>query len=184
MSDGVGEKMDNVLCCLAKIVSGRNFGERDGMRKKGKCIAVDLRSRIGKVTLDASIMLRRRADRPSVSAVVRPGGAVGGFGVNNDVGTRGRQGASIEIEVAEDVCEGGEFWIGARITEKVESEDCLGDEAIPFAEGKIRVAGGKTREEMIFEGLDGPFGRIAPVDMGRDELKAYILFPQGVAKFV
>ena len=60
----------------------------------------------------------------------------------------------------------------------------MGDEAVPFAEGKIRVAGGKTREEMIFEGLDGPFGRIAPVDMRRDELKAYVLFPQGVAKFV
>ena len=56
------------------------------------------------------------------------------------------------------------------------------NESVPLAERELGIARGKAGEEVILESLDGPFGRIAPMNMRRDELKFYVLFLESLAK--
>ena len=121
-------------------------------------------------------MFGRRTDGPRIFAVVGPRGAVGWFGMNDDMCSGRCQGARIEVEIAEDVGEGGEFWVGSGVAEEVESEDCLRDKSVPLSERELRITRRETREEVIFESLYCPFGRIAPMDMWRNKLEFDILF--------
>ena len=184
MSDRVRKKMDDVLSSLTEIVIGGNLWNRDGMWEKGKCVAVNLRSRIWQVTLDTTIVFRGRTDSPRVFAVVCPCGAVGRFGMDNHVCSGRCQGAGVEIKISENVGEGGEFWVGARVAEEVQREDRLRDESVPLVERELGVTGREPCKEVVFESLDGPFGCIAPMNMGRDELKFYFLFAQSLTKIL
>ena len=47
-------------------------------------------------------------------------------------GTRGSKGRSVEVKVAVYGGVGGKTWVCVRIAEQIESEDCLGDETVPF----------------------------------------------------
>ena len=46
MSDRVRKKMNDVLSSLTEIVIGGDLWDWDGMGGKGKCVAVNLRSRV------------------------------------------------------------------------------------------------------------------------------------------
>ena len=111
--------MDDVLSGLTEIIFGGNFWERDGMGEKGKCVAINFRSRIGQKTLDTTIVFGGGTYGPCVFAVIGPSGAVGRLGMDDHVRSGGCQGAGVEIKIAEDESEGGEFWVGAGIAEEI-----------------------------------------------------------------
>ena len=47
---------------------------------------------------------------------------------------------------------GGKAWVRARGAEQIESEDCLGDETVPFLGWKVGVTRGQYSAEVILEG--------------------------------
>ena len=108
--------------------------------------------------------------------MVRPGCAIGGLGVYDNVGTRRGERACIKIKVTEDIGERGEFRIGTGVAKKIQSEYCLRNKSVPFTKRKIRIAGGKTSKKVILEGLDSSFGRIALMDVRGDKLECDVLF--------
>ena len=58
---------------------------------------------------------------------------------------------------------GGKAWVYAEREEKVEGKHCLGEETVPFLEGKIGVARGESNAQMIFECVDHTLGRVTVV---------------------
>ena len=56
---------------------------------------------------------------PRVFAMIGPCGAVGRLGMNDHVRSGGCQGAGVEIEIAEDESESGEFGVEAGIAEEI-----------------------------------------------------------------
>ena len=154
------------------------------MREKGKCVAVNLRSRIWQIALDTAIVFGGGTDSSRVFTVVGPRGAVGRFGVNDYVRSGRSQGASVKVKISEDVGESGELWVGARVAEKIQRKDRLEDEPVPLAERELGITRRESCEKMVLEGLNGPFGCITPMDVRRDELKSYVLFAQSLAKIL
>ena len=59
---------------------------------------------------------------------------------------------------------------------------------IPKLEGKICIRGAQSTNEVVFEGLDGPFCCVDPMVVGFHKLQAAILllqvFPDGLAGLV
>jgi hypothetical protein len=56
----------------------------------------------------------------------------------------------------------------------------LWEETVPFREGISRVSGGKDRDEVIFEGSDGPFGGIGAMFFGGDTLEVDFVFLKSI----
>ena len=61
-----------------------------------------------------------------------PGSSITGFGVNDHFCAGGRERTLIEIVGTKEEGVGGKFWIEAGVAEQIQSDDCLGDQPIPF----------------------------------------------------
>ena len=116
--------------------------------------------------------------------MVRPGCAIGGLGVYDNVGTRRGERTCIEIKVTEDISERGEFRIGSGVAKKIQGEYCLRQKSVPFTKRKVRIARGKASKKVVFEGLNSSFGCVAPMNVRRDELKINFLFAQSLTKIL
>ena len=58
------------------------------------------------------------------------------------------------------------------------------DESVPLSERKLGITRKETRKKVVFKGLNGPFGCIAPMNMRRDELEFDVLLAQSLTKIV
>ena len=75
---------------------------------------------------------------------------------------------------------GGKAWVCARRVEQVESEDCLGDEMVPFLGWEVGVTRGQYSAKVILEGANCTFGGVAAMGIWGDKLEVDILFAEGV----
>jgi hypothetical protein len=99
-----------------------------------------------------------------------PSFPVGGLGVGEDACAGGRNGSSVEIEVAINLGPGGKFGVDVGASEQVQGEEALGQEPVPEVE---RKSGRKTAEpgnEVVLEGADGSFCCILVVNARWDQL--------------
>ena len=70
-------------------------------------------------------------------------------------------------------------WVSARGAEQIESEDCLGDETVPFLGWKVGVTRGHSSTEVILEGVNCTFGGVVAMGIWGDKLKVDIVFAEG-----
>ena len=63
--------------------------------------------------------------------------------------------------------------------EQVESEDCLGDEMVPFLGGEFGVARGESSAKVIIECVNRTFGSVAAMCVWGDQLEGNIVFVEG-----
>ena len=56
-----------------------------------------------------------------------------------------------------------------RIAEQIESEDCLGDETVPFLGGEVGATRGKCSAKMILECVNHTFGGVAAICIWGDK---------------
>ena len=61
---------------------------------------------------------------------------------------------------------GGKVGVDVRGSEEIQGEEGLRQETVPEMEGKVGVCTAESGNEMILEGADGAFGRVASMDMG------------------
>jgi len=59
--------------------------------------------------------------------------------------------------------------------EEVQGQLSLGEEMVPEVNGEQFVGAAESTNEVIFEGANGAFGSIAPMDMWWDQLKIDVL---------
>ena len=59
--------------------------------------------------------------------------------------------------------------------QKVQGQLSLREEVIPKVERKVFVGATKASNKMVFKGVNGPFGSIAMMYMGQDQLEIHIL---------
>ena len=74
---------------------------------------------------------------------------------------------------------GGNNWVRARGAEKIESEDFLWDETVPFLGWEVGVTRGQSRAEVILEGANCTFGGVAEMGIRGGELEVDIVFAEG-----
>ena len=75
---------------------------------------------------------------------------------------------------------GGKAWVCVREKEQIESEDCLGDETVPFLGWEVGVIRGQSSAEVIIEGVNCMFGGVAEIGILGDKLEVDIVFVEGV----
>ena len=75
---------------------------------------------------------------------------------------------------------GGKDWVCARRAEQIESEDCLGDETVPFLGWEVGVTRGESSAKVILEGANCTFGGVAAMGIWGDKLEVDIVFAEGV----
>ena len=61
------------------------------------------------------------------------------FAVHDDASNRRCHGAAIEVIVPKKVSVGGKFWINSGLAEEVQSDGCLIEKSVPFADRKIGI---------------------------------------------
>jgi hypothetical protein len=91
--------------------------------------------------------------------------------VDEDADAGWRDGSSVEVVAAMELGVGGELGVDAGATEEVESQQCLGQEAIPQVHGKFFVQATEPCDEVILERADGAFRGIATMDARRNKLE-------------
>ncbi len=64
--------------------------------------------------------------------------------------------------------------------QNVESEFCLRDESIPKMNGEVFVGTAQPSNEMIFECSNCPFGSIAAMEVGWDQLEINAFISQKI----
>jgi hypothetical protein len=101
----------------------------------------------------------------------RPGCVVGKFFVDEDADAGWRNGSMIEIVAAVELGIGGELGVDAGAAEEVESQQGLGQEAIPQVNGKFFVDATEPCNEVILEHADGPFRGVVTMDARRNKLE-------------
>ena len=74
---------------------------------------------------------------------------------------------------------GGKAWVCAGRAEQVESEHCLGVEAVQFLGGEVRVAIGESSANMIFECADCTFVGVAAVCIWGYKLEVDVVLEEG-----
>ena len=63
--------------------------------------------------------------------------------------------------------------------EQIESEECLGDETVPFLGWEVGVTRGHSSTEVILEGMNCTFGGVAAMCIWGDKLEVDIVFAEG-----
>ena len=63
---------------------------------------------------------------------------------------------------------GGETWFCVRGADHIESENCLGDETVPFLGWEVGATRGQSRAEVILEGVNCTFGGVAAMGIWGD----------------
>ena len=74
---------------------------------------------------------------------------------------------------------GGKAWVFARVEEQIESEDCMGDDTVPFLGWEVGVTRGQSSTEGILEGANCTFGGVAAMGIWGDKLEVDIVFAEG-----
>ena len=64
----------------------------------------------------------------------------------------------------------GKAWVCARRAEQIDSEDCLGDDTVPFLGWEVGVTRGQSSAKVILEGADRTFGGVAAMGIWGDKL--------------
>jgi hypothetical protein len=127
---------------------------------------------------ERATMMTSWSNVPAVEGMWGPGSALGGFFMDEDANARRGNGRAVEVEVAKKLSPSGEFRIQAGATEKIESEEGLGEETIPQMEGEVLINAAQAGDEVIFERTDGAFSSIASVHARRGELEVDLFVTQ------
>ena len=85
------------------------------------------------------IVFQGGSDVPSRSAVMCPRSSLIRFFVHDDASTGTCHGASIEVIFSKKVNVGGKFWINSVLAEEVQSDGCLIEKSVSFANRKIGI---------------------------------------------
>ena len=96
--------------------------------------------------------------------------------MDNDADPRGCDWGAVEVEMATNLCPSRQLWVGARATEQVESDFCLGQQTVPQVEWKIFVHTAQASNKMFLECANCALGRVATVVVRWHELKIDVLF--------
>ena len=140
----------------------------DGVRdKEGFGVGVD--------NLEAAVVVESGSDVETRASVEGTRESRGGFVVNDDRAARGTDGSGIKVEGAMEVFPGQDSRCYGSLAEKVEGEFCLGEKFVSEVVGEAVVDARQDSEEVCLEVLDGMFGCIGVVDVGRHELEGGIL---------
>jgi hypothetical protein len=127
-------------------------------------------------------VLGRGTDIPADLAVFAEGRAGIGGEMGYNFGAGRGDGSAVEVVVAKEGGMGRERWMDAAGTEKVEGENGLGKETVPFGEGKGRIGGAEDGHEVVFKRPDSTFGGVGPMLLWRDSLEVDLVFLEGVFK--
>ena len=120
------------------------------------------------------------ANIPSDLAMFAKGGASFRSKVSNNFSTRWCDWGAIEIEGS---IKGGmsrKRRMNSRGTKKIEREECLQEETIPFGKWKLGVNGAKYRNKVILECSNGTFCCIDTMFLWGNALKINIVFQEGI----
>ena len=73
----------------------------------------------------------------------------------------------------------GKAWVCARRAEQIDSEDCLGDDTVPFLGWEVGVKRGESSAKVIIECANHTFGGVAAMCIWGDKLEVDIAFEEG-----
>ena len=90
----------------------------------------------------------------------------------------------VEVVVAVEAGLRGQSWLASGGTEEVQCDVCLRHQQVPFAQRELGVAGCEAGAGMVFPCLDGSFGRVAAMDVGRHSLEINVVFVERFFEFV
>ncbi len=170
--------------CLAEVVIGADFGERDGVWEPINCEGVANAKSAGDVALVALVVFSGWADVPAINTA---GCHVGAFirgDVDDNAGARWCKGTPVEVKDAVEARIGGEPGLAARGAKEVQRDVSLWHEQIPFGEREFGVAKSETRTEMVLPGLDSTFGRVAAMAVWRNALEVNVVLLEGLLELV
>ena len=125
-----------------------------------------------------TVVLRCRANVPSVDAVWLPGTAFFRRFVQENFGAGGRERRFVIIKVSVEERFGREPGIDPRGAQKIESGGGEWNQAAPQMNWKVWVNAEETGQKVIFERLNGLFGSIHAMDVKQDELKSNVVVAQ------
>jgi hypothetical protein len=136
---------------------------------------------VGKITLVAPVVFQGRANIPTDLTVCTERSSGIGGEVGNDFGASRGNWSAVEVEVAKKGGVGGERRMNAGGPEEVKGQDRLGEETVPFGEGKSGIGGAEDGNKVVFESPDGAFGSICTMFLGRrNSLELDVVFLKGV----
>jgi len=149
-------------------VGGRGHGDLVG--KPGKSVGVHSFAGAPSHTGVAAVALQVRAHIPAIDSRGIPSAALAGLLVDDNMGSERGKRVLVVVVGAMQLGPSRELGVEPRGAEQIESEDCLRKQQAPMVERKVRVAATEAGNEVVLEGLDGAFGGIPAVDVGRSEL--------------
>ena len=119
----------------------------------------------------AAVVLQRRAQVETRSAVGSPGGTDSRLVMDNDFSAGGgdRMGSEVKGTSVESSI-GGDERVGGIRKKMVEAYFCLGKKFVPQLERKVCGGGAESRDKMVFKGSYGSFSFQGPMLMRRAEL--------------
>ena len=151
-------------------LGGCGSGHRHLVWEPGKGVGMDNFVGAPCHTGVATVALQVRANIPAVNAGGRPGAALAGFLVDDNVGAKRGKRVFVVVVGAMKLGPGREVGVEPRGAQEVQSEDSLWKQQAPIVERELGVTATKTGNEVVLESLDGSLGSIPAVDVGRGEL--------------
>jgi hypothetical protein len=112
--------------------------------------------------------------------VFAEGSAGVGGKMGDNLGAGGGNGCAVEIVVPKKGGMGRERWMDTAGTEKVERENGLRKETVPFGERKSRISGAEEGDKVIFKRPDGTFGSIGTMLFGGNPLEVDPVFLKSI----
>ena len=130
--------------------------------------------------LMAAVGLKGRANVPAVHAMGSIGATAGRLLMDNSLGAWWGKGVIVVAEDSIDLGMGRQFGIDSRSPEEVEGQFCSWNKTVPEMEWEVGVSAAEACNEVIFEGANGAFSRVAAMDAGRGQLEVDICFVEEV----
>ena len=141
------------------------------MREELDCFGNSFGASFGDVDSMAAIMLGGGSNVPSIDSVWCPSASVCWCFMDKNSGARWSEGSAIVIEGSIQVCFGRDSWVQASRAKKIEGGGGLCHEPTPEVHGEIGVDAGEARNEVALPSVDGFFGSVGPVHVGRGKLQ-------------
>lgn len=158
-----------------QFVRRRERGVGEFFVHKLHCVAEPLAACGFDVAAVDAIVLGGRADIPAVDGVERPRPALVRLLVDLDVAAHRGEGHAIVIKRAIEVGVGRDGGRGIGLSEEVDSDLGLGEEAIPQIKREVVGNTGQDAEEVGFEVADGDLGSVASVAARGDKLNLHVV---------
>jgi hypothetical protein len=150
---------------------GRGSGHADVCREPGKSVGVAFGLHLSDPDAEAPVVAGGVAHVPARDGVGGPGFADARLLVDEQLDAGRSEGSPIKVECAMELGMSGEARVDTGAAEKIEGEQGLREEQVPEFQRENRVGAAKAGDKMILEGPNGPFGRVAAMQVWWGDLE-------------